>query len=66
MIVSLFLSLITILSPRTIYMCNDSKFEDSQCLKKEKLGSNTFYWLRKCESSKVCVLNSDKLNNLIF
>ena len=55
MIISLFLSLITILSPRTIYMCNDSKFEDSQCLKKEKLGSNTFYWLRKCESSKVCV-----------
>ena len=38
-----------------IYMCHDEPFQDEQCLKKEKLGSNTFYWLRKCKKFKVCV-----------
>ena len=40
---------------RTVYMCHDDPFKDEQCLKKEKLGENTFYWLRKCKGSKVCV-----------
>jgi hypothetical protein len=30
-----------------IYMCHDDAFIDEQCMKKEKIGSNTFYWLRK-------------------
>ena len=38
-----------------IYMCHDDAFIDEQCMKKEKIGSNTFYWLRKCKGSKVCV-----------
>jgi hypothetical protein len=40
---------------RTVYMCHDDPFKDEQCLKVEKLGENTFYWLRKCKGSKVCV-----------
>ncbi len=40
---------------RTVYMCHDDPFKDEQCMKKEKLGSNTFYWVRKCKGAKVCV-----------
>ena len=38
-----------------IYMCHDDPFIDEQCMKKEKIGENTFIWLRKCKGSKVCV-----------
>ncbi len=38
-----------------IYMCHDDAFIDEQCMKKEKIGLNTFYWLRKCKGAKVCV-----------
>ncbi len=37
-----------------IYMCHDDPFIDEQCMKKEKIGENTFIWLRKCKGSKVC------------
>ena len=40
---------------RTVIMCHDDPFKDEQCMKKEKLGSNTFYWVRKCKGAKVCV-----------
>ena len=36
-------------------MCHDDPFKDEQCMKKETLGSNTFYWVRKCKGAKVCV-----------
>ena len=36
-------------------MCHDDPFIDEQCMKKEKIGENTFVWLRKCKGSKVCV-----------
>ena len=36
-------------------MCHDDPFKDEQCMKREKLGSNTFYWVRKCKGAKVCV-----------
>ena len=36
-------------------MCHDDPFIDEQCMKKEKIGENTFIWLRKCKGSKVCV-----------
>ena len=35
-------------------MCHDDPFIDEQCMKKEKIGENTFIWLRKCKGSKVC------------
>ena len=43
------------INSRIVYMCHDDPFKDEQCLKKEKLGSNTFYWVRKCKGAKVCV-----------
>ena len=46
---------ITINCGRTVYMCHDDPFKDEQCMKTEKLGSNTFYWVRKCKGAKVCV-----------
>jgi hypothetical protein len=36
-------------------MCHDDPFKDEQCMKKEKLGSVNFVWLRKCKGAKVCV-----------
>ena len=36
-------------------MCHDDPFKDEQCMKKETLGTNTFYWVRKCKGAKVCV-----------
>ena len=36
-------------------MCHDDPFKDEQCMKRETLGSNTFYWVRKCKGAKVCV-----------
>jgi hypothetical protein len=36
-------------------MCHDDDFKDEQCMKKETLGTNTFYWVRKCKGAKVCV-----------
>ena len=47
--------LLVSINSRTVYMCHDDPFKDEQCMKKEKIGSNTFYWLRKCKGSKVCV-----------
>ena len=46
---------ITINCGREVYMCHDDPFKDEQCMKREKLGSNTFYWVRKCKGAKVCV-----------
>ena len=40
---------------RTVYMCHDDPFKDEQCMKREVLGSNIFYWVRKCKGAKVCV-----------
>jgi hypothetical protein len=36
-------------------MCHDDPFKDEQCMKREKLGSNEFVWVRKCKGAKVCV-----------
>jgi hypothetical protein len=36
-------------------MCHDDDFKDEQCMKREKFGSNTFVWVRKCKGAKVCV-----------
>jgi len=36
-------------------MCHDDPFKDEQCMKEETLGTNTFYWVRKCKGAKVCV-----------
>ena len=49
------LLLITI-NCRTVYKCEDDGFKDEQCMKMEELGTNTFYWLKKCKGSKVCVV----------
>ena len=38
-----------------VYMCHDDDFKDEQCMKTEKLGENTFVWVRKCKGAKVCV-----------
>ena len=43
------------ISSRIVYMCHDDPFKDEQCMKVEKLGSNTFYWVRKCKGSQICV-----------
>ena len=34
-------------------MCNNDPFIDKQRMKKEKIGENTFIWLRKCKDSKI-------------
>jgi len=39
----------------SVYMCHDDDFKDEQCMKTEKLGENTFVWVRKCKGAKVCV-----------
>ncbi len=49
------LLLITINCEREIYKCEDDGFKDEQCMKKEVLGTNTFYWLKKCKGAQVCV-----------
>jgi hypothetical protein len=36
-------------------MYHDNPLIDEQCMKKEKLSSNTFYWLSKSKGSKECV-----------
>ena len=54
----IFLSLIVFIfrqRVKEIYMCHDDPFIDEQCMKKEKIGENTFVWLRKCKGAKVCV-----------
>ena len=35
-------------------MYHDDPLIDEQCMKKEKLSSNTFYWLSKCKGQKMC------------
>ena len=47
--------LLVSINSRTVYMCHDDPFKDEQCMKKEALGTNTFYWVRKCKGAKVCV-----------
>ncbi len=47
--------LLIIINCRTVYKCEDDGFKDEQCMKREILGSNTFYWLKKCKGSQVCV-----------
>ena len=47
--------LLVSINSRTVYMCHDDPFKDEQCMKKETLGTNTFYWVRKCKGAKVCV-----------
>ncbi len=49
------LLLITINCGREIYKCEDDGFKDEQCMKREVLGKNTFYWLKKCKGAQVCV-----------
>ena len=49
------LLLIISISSRDVLLCSDDGFKDEQCMKREKLGSNTFYWVKKCKGSKVCV-----------
>ena len=46
---------ITINCRGVVYMCHDDPFKDEQCMKRETLGKNTFYWVRKCKGAKVCV-----------
>ena len=46
---------VSIYCGREVYMCHDDPFKDEQCMKKEALGTNTFYWVRKCKGAKVCV-----------
>ena len=54
-IILISLLFVSIYCGRTVYMCHDDPFKDEQCMKKEKLGENTFYWVRKCKGAKVCV-----------
>ncbi len=49
------LLLIISISSRTVILCSDDGFKDEQCMKREKLGSNTFYWVKKCKGAQVCV-----------
>ena len=49
------LLLITI-NCRTVFKCEDDGFKDEQCMKREVLGKNTFYWLKKCKGAQVCVV----------
>ncbi len=53
--ITIFTLLFITINCRTVYMCHDDPFKDEQCMKREKLGSNTFYWVRKCKGAKVCV-----------
>ena len=49
------LLIISILSRDEVILCSDDGFKDEQCMKKEKLGSNTFKWVKKCKGAQVCV-----------
>ena len=49
------LLLIISISSRTVTLCSDDGFKDEQCMKREKLGSNTFIWVKKCKGAQVCV-----------
>ena len=49
------LLIISILSRDEVILCSDDGFKDEQCMKREKLGSNTFTWVKKCKGAQVCV-----------